>query len=257
MPDDLRWTWCNNNRNKVHNKCNVFHYISWTISPHSQWKDCLSGNWSMVPKRLGTTVFKAVISHMKSVSYSNLLFSHLPNRIPEHFAVDVLVTENTVVSKPALSSPGPQSGLMRMIHICVNTWWMCSYELWSSESKEERIKKKCMGRGACPDLGWEDRDGSPAPESVKDLKLTKWWEQVIITCDSRSVGYLVPRLWHLEGMWLTIVHANPESLRQEFKLAAASSLEFLLLSVRVFPWPQWGSWSSSISFVHNDSKYSF
>ena len=24
MLDDLRWNWCNNNRNKVHNKCNVF-----------------------------------------------------------------------------------------------------------------------------------------------------------------------------------------------------------------------------------------
>ena len=24
MLDDLRWTWCNKNRNKVHNKCNVF-----------------------------------------------------------------------------------------------------------------------------------------------------------------------------------------------------------------------------------------
>ena len=24
MPDDLRWSWCNNNRNKVHNKYNVF-----------------------------------------------------------------------------------------------------------------------------------------------------------------------------------------------------------------------------------------
>ena len=23
MPDDLRWGWCNNNRNKVHNKCNA------------------------------------------------------------------------------------------------------------------------------------------------------------------------------------------------------------------------------------------
>lgn len=22
-PDDLRWSWCNNNRNKLHNKCNV------------------------------------------------------------------------------------------------------------------------------------------------------------------------------------------------------------------------------------------
>ena len=23
MPDDLRWRWCNNDRNKIHNKCNV------------------------------------------------------------------------------------------------------------------------------------------------------------------------------------------------------------------------------------------
>ena len=23
MPDDLRWSWCNNKRNKVHNKCNA------------------------------------------------------------------------------------------------------------------------------------------------------------------------------------------------------------------------------------------
>ena len=30
MPDDLRWSWCNNNRNKVHNKCNV---LEWPITP--------------------------------------------------------------------------------------------------------------------------------------------------------------------------------------------------------------------------------
>ena len=27
MPDDLRWNWCNNNRNKVHSKCNSFELI--------------------------------------------------------------------------------------------------------------------------------------------------------------------------------------------------------------------------------------
>ena len=32
MPDDLRWSWCNNNRNKVHNKCKVLE-SSWNISP--------------------------------------------------------------------------------------------------------------------------------------------------------------------------------------------------------------------------------
>ena len=194
---------------------------------------------------------------MESVSYSNLLFSHLPIRIPEYLAVDVLVTENTVVSKPALSSCGPQSGLMRMIHICVNTWWMCNYKLRSSESKEESIKKQCKGRGACPDLGWEDRDGSPAPESVKDLKLTRWWEQVVITCDSRSVEHLVLRLWHLEGMWLTIVHANPESFKARIQVGCCLLLGIPLIICSSFLCPQWGSWSSSISFVHNDSKNSF
>ena len=32
MPGDLRWSWCNNNRNKVHNKCNVFE-SSWNSYP--------------------------------------------------------------------------------------------------------------------------------------------------------------------------------------------------------------------------------
>ena len=31
MPDDLRWSWCNINRNKVHNKCNVLK-SSWNHS---------------------------------------------------------------------------------------------------------------------------------------------------------------------------------------------------------------------------------
>ena len=32
MPNDLRWSWYNNNRNKVHNKCNVFE-SSWKHLP--------------------------------------------------------------------------------------------------------------------------------------------------------------------------------------------------------------------------------
>ena len=36
MPDDLRWSRCNNNRNKVHNKCNVLE------SPLNQFVEKLS-----------------------------------------------------------------------------------------------------------------------------------------------------------------------------------------------------------------------
>jgi len=58
MPDDLRWSWCNNNRNKAHNKFNVLE-SSWNDSPNlGPWKNSLPQNWSLVPKRLGTTDLK-------------------------------------------------------------------------------------------------------------------------------------------------------------------------------------------------------
>ena len=49
MPDDLRWIWRNNNRNKVHNKCNVFE--SPQIHPPPNPRPCRL--WSLVPKQLG------------------------------------------------------------------------------------------------------------------------------------------------------------------------------------------------------------
>ena len=45
-PDDLRWSWCNNNRSKVHDKCNVLESLE-------NW--CLRWNLYLVPKRFGTT----------------------------------------------------------------------------------------------------------------------------------------------------------------------------------------------------------
>ena len=55
MPDDLRWSWYNNNnRNKVHRKCDTLDSF-WNIPhPLSLWKNCLSWNQSLVPKTLGT-----------------------------------------------------------------------------------------------------------------------------------------------------------------------------------------------------------
>ena len=55
IPDDMRWSLCNNNRNKVHNKCMCLNYSESTPHPHpSPWKNCIPWNWSLVPKRLGT-----------------------------------------------------------------------------------------------------------------------------------------------------------------------------------------------------------
>ena len=50
--EDLRWSWCNNNRNKVHNECNSLE--SSRNHPPGQWKNCLTRNWSLLPKRLWT-----------------------------------------------------------------------------------------------------------------------------------------------------------------------------------------------------------
>ena len=54
MSDDLSRSWCNNNKNKVHNKCNVLE-SPWNhaLLP-GPWKNCLPWNQSLVPKKLGT-----------------------------------------------------------------------------------------------------------------------------------------------------------------------------------------------------------
>ena len=37
MPNDLRWSWCNNNRNKAHNKCNVLESSRNCSPPSHLW----------------------------------------------------------------------------------------------------------------------------------------------------------------------------------------------------------------------------
>ena len=59
MPDDLRWSWCNNNRNKVHNTCNVPDPQTTCLHP-GQWKYCLLWNHSLAPKRLGTVALEGI-----------------------------------------------------------------------------------------------------------------------------------------------------------------------------------------------------
>ena len=55
MPDYLKRSWHHNdNRNKVHNKCNVLE-SSRNHPPYPiPWKNCLPKNWSLVPKGLET-----------------------------------------------------------------------------------------------------------------------------------------------------------------------------------------------------------
>ena len=60
MPDNLRWSWCNSNRNKVSNECNVLESF-WNHPPTpGLWKNYLPQNWSLVPKRLRTAALSDV-----------------------------------------------------------------------------------------------------------------------------------------------------------------------------------------------------
>ena len=55
MLEDLRWSWCNNNRNKVHNKSNALE-SSWNhpLPLPPSVDNCLPQNWSLMSKSSGT-----------------------------------------------------------------------------------------------------------------------------------------------------------------------------------------------------------
>ena len=59
-PDDLRWSWCNNNRNKVHVMC-LNHPE--TISPPARRKTVFHETGPWCQKRLGTTVYSILYSN--------------------------------------------------------------------------------------------------------------------------------------------------------------------------------------------------
>ena len=54
MPDDLRWSWCNDNTNKVRNKLNVLESAQHRLPLPSLWKNCLPWNQSLMCKRFPT-----------------------------------------------------------------------------------------------------------------------------------------------------------------------------------------------------------
>ena len=82
MPDDLRWSWGNNHRNKVHGKCNALE-SSWN-HPSLPWfkKNLSSMKLVLVPKRLGTT---AVNLSLKESFLGSLCLSPPPLSSPGSF----------------------------------------------------------------------------------------------------------------------------------------------------------------------------
>ena len=63
MPEDLKWSWCSNNRNEVQVSVTCLNHSKTILWPPDLWKNCLPWNWSLVPKRLGTTAVDLHITH--------------------------------------------------------------------------------------------------------------------------------------------------------------------------------------------------
>ena len=135
MSDDLRWSWCNSNRNKVHHKWNVLESSQPTPS---LWKNCLPQNWSLVPKRLGTaalyffpnqvtidSVFKV---YLKSTYFSPAL-CHPPVLVTWVTSVTLCVYWDSFPSSwnanllfllppknPTQNKTGEQAGITQLFH---------------------------------------------------------------------------------------------------------------------------------------------
>ena len=61
MPDDLKWSWCNSNRNNVHNKYNALESFQNHPPCPGPGKNCLPQNQFLVLKRLGTAGLDALL----------------------------------------------------------------------------------------------------------------------------------------------------------------------------------------------------
>ena len=118
MPDDLRWSRCNNNRNKVHNKCNVLESSRNCHSTHTHthtqththtlhpWKSCLPWNRSQMPKRLGTAALNCVIfldvwsTHQTQYVHNSLSPWTTPHPPPLEFPISIKPVPIHSITKP-------------------------------------------------------------------------------------------------------------------------------------------------------------
>ena len=74
MPDSLRWRWCDNNRNKVHNKCNALE-ASWNHPPPLPWSVEKLYSTKLVPdaKKVGDHCFDRSWMNMFWVRWCKLV----------------------------------------------------------------------------------------------------------------------------------------------------------------------------------------
>ena len=88
MPGNLRWSWPNNNRNKVHNNCYALESSPNHSHPGS-WQHYLPWNRFLVPKRLGSAALNDsnICLHNPEVYMRNTPWRTRSNTIPHHIAI--------------------------------------------------------------------------------------------------------------------------------------------------------------------------
>ena len=102
MPDDLRWSWCDNNRNKAYNKYNVIESAP---------------NWSLVPKRVGDTAVTIILTLcIRKYTHVHILLFYL---FPALFKIRLLIYwatgDDRTISLYLFSAPSKNHTLLKMM----------------------------------------------------------------------------------------------------------------------------------------------
>ena len=118
-PVDLRWSWYNTNRDKLHNKCNALELSQNYLPSPGPWKTCLPQNWPSVPKRLLAKLTEA----------TNLVVKpSLPQSGPEQSIteeIDLLVNFEKIKNK---LYPRTNKSSNNNNNKCQNSWYSIQYE---------------------------------------------------------------------------------------------------------------------------------
>ena len=127
MPDDLRCSWCNNNRNKVHNTCNVLGSAPSHPPPlPSPRQSCLPQNQSLVPKLLGAASLQYLRSPDRCTSVSSSTNSKSKQGGTKFRIQSAHTTHRPSVLSSSVFIPLPHPALS-MIPECSE----CSKVIWS------------------------------------------------------------------------------------------------------------------------------
>ena len=124
MPDDLRWSWCNNNRNKVCNKCNAFelpppHFpVHWKIVFHEIGPWC----WKLWGPRCSKPFLGPSAPHPHAAASCTFSVGSL-TLLPFIFSKQDFSSKRGSFFDPLPSLPAPPTHCSPEHHLFTGTLW--------------------------------------------------------------------------------------------------------------------------------------